>query len=203
MGTTSSPVEMMATRGARRTATSFCPKEASRPISCGRSLRPAGMMQSPAAASSSRMTTWSPGAWVRVSSTMLPPAGREYSTMTTQSAPSGSMPPVRMRAHWPGWRLMSGTAPMGQSPTHSSRAGEPSCAPKTSRARTANPSTVERSKPGRSAGACRASARRRPRASVRGTVSAGRTGRARRCPSTVSTDCRVKKFFMASPCAPA
>lgn len=135
-GTTSSPADRMATRG-RRTATSLTPKAANSPMSWGLRRRPAGSSSSPAAASSPRRMTLSPGAWLRVSSMKSPAARREYSTMTTQSAP------VRQHAAGGDARPLSGVqgkigvSPMRLSPTTLTSAGLPSCAPNTSRAATA------------------------------------------------------------------
>ena len=118
-GTTSSPVEKIATRGRACTLTLVTPAAASSPRSWARSGRPAGTSSAPAAASSSARTTPSPGATGLTTSIVPGIASCVYSTMTTASAPGGSTPPVGMAATVPGPTVTSGAAPIRTAPVTS------------------------------------------------------------------------------------
>ena len=137
-GTSSSPVERMATRGRRCTETVVRPRPASTPRSWGRSRWPAARIRSPGRQSSPARMTFSPGATGRNTATVVGSSRRVYSTMTTASALSGNSPPVQMRAAWPGprARVWPGS-PMAISPTTVSRATSDSEQPKVLAARTA------------------------------------------------------------------
>ena len=93
-GTTSSPVETIATRGRACTGTSVTPAAARSPRSGARSGRPAGTSTAPSATSSSARTSPAPGATGRVTSMVPGIVCAVNSTITTASAPAGSTAPV-------------------------------------------------------------------------------------------------------------
>jgi len=128
-GTTSSPVEMIATRGRACTATLVTPAAASSPRSGARSGRPAGTNAAPAATSSSARTSPPPGATGRVTSIVPGIVSAVNSTITTASAPSGSTPPVGIATQPPGLTATVGAAPIRTAPSRSRYDGSPSDAP--------------------------------------------------------------------------
>jgi hypothetical protein len=92
-----------------------------------------------------------------------------------------TIPPVAINVALPGRTGIAGTVPgVRISAFSTSGFGCRSLAPVVSLARSANPSTLERSKPGTSTSAMTAHARMRPSASDRGIVSAP-SGRIFRC----------------------
>jgi hypothetical protein len=128
-GTTSSPVEMIATRGRACTAMVVTPAAARSPRSGARSGRPAGTSSAPAATSSSARTSPPPGATGRVISIVPGMVSAVYSTMTTASAPSGSTAPVGIATQPPGRTATLGAAPIRTAPTRSRYEGRLSEAP--------------------------------------------------------------------------
>ena len=100
-------------------------------------------------------------------------SGAVYSTITTASAPSGSIPPVGTSTAFPGETWTHGASPMTTSPAASKRAGRLSDAPKVSRARTAYPSIVARAKWGTGSVAAISEASLLPQACARETCSGG------------------------------
>ena len=118
-GTTSSPVDKIVTRGRACTATFVTPAAASMPRSWARSGRPAGTSSAPAAASSSARTTPSPGATGRTTSMVPAATSWVYSTITTASAPGGSMPTGGMLTTVPGPTVTPGSAPIRIAPVTS------------------------------------------------------------------------------------
>ena len=157
--TNSSPPETIPTRKRRATRTAVTPSATSPPRSWGRN--------------SASMVAW--------------PTSCVCSTITTASAPSGSMPPVAIRAHSPVPSARFGAWPIKTSSTTSRYAGSPSVAPNVSAARTANPSIVDRRKVGRSAGELMSSASTRSSASRVGTSSP--SARAGTCCKSTSSAC--------------
>ena len=97
--TSSSPPETMPTLKREATRTRVMPSAIRPPISCARSSWPLSRIGSSWRMSSPNCTTFSPGATARKASIVVGPTSCVCSTMTTASAPSGSMPPVAMRAH--------------------------------------------------------------------------------------------------------
>ncbi len=87
--------------------------------------------------SSPTWITFSPAATGRTASIMEASTPRVFSTMTTASAPSGSMPPVWISAASPGASFSPAGCPMATSPASLRYAGRPSVAPWVSSARTA------------------------------------------------------------------
>src|SRR5208337_1371324 len=122
----------------------------------------------PGAISSPALSTFSPGATGLVTSIVVLSSAEVYSTITTASAPSGSIPPVGTPTALPGSTFTLGGSPMTTSPDVSRRAGRPSDAPKVSRARTAYPSMDARTKFGTGSAAVISKARILPHASVSG-----------------------------------
>ena len=119
-GTTSSPVEKIATRGSGVHASrSVTPAAASSPSSAARSGRPAWTSAAPAATSSSARTSPAPGATGRVTSIVPGIVSAVYSTITTASAPGGSTAPVGMATQPPGRTATSGAAPIRTAPSRS------------------------------------------------------------------------------------
>jgi hypothetical protein len=118
-GTTSSPVDTIATRGRACTATAVTPAAARSPRCGARSGRPARISTSPAAASSSARTSPDPGATGRVTSIVPGMVSAVYSTITTASAPSGSAAPVGIATHLPCDTTAVGAAPIRTAPARS------------------------------------------------------------------------------------
>ena len=137
IGTTSSPVEMTATTGRAKTSNSAEPRAASRPSSCGRSRVPRVSSVSPLPTSSAGPMRFCCGATARVTSIVDSSIGSVCSTITTASAPGGTMPPVRIRAACPGFTPTSALLPISTSPTTVKSAGAESDAPKVDDAQTA------------------------------------------------------------------
>ena len=171
----SSPVETIATRGRRHTSTVAQPTAASMPISREVRTCPARSTVSPRARSlPAKAMNWPADAGRRISIRVWPLSSTASvcSTMTTASAPRGTIPPVAIRAAVPGPTGSSGTLPgVRISGIRVNRHGMRSLAPSVSSARTANPSTLARSKPGTSTSATTALARTRPNPCDSGTVS--------------------------------
>ena len=124
-GTSSSPVETMATCGRACTGISVSPAAASMPRSWARSGRPAGTSSAPGAASSSARTIPSPGVAGRRTSSSSAVAAWVCSTFTTASAPGGSGAPVAIATAVPGRTSTSGGAPMRDLAGHVEVAREP------------------------------------------------------------------------------
>ncbi len=118
-GTTSSPVDTIATRGRRCAEISFTPAAARKPRSGARSGRPAGAKTPPRATSSSARTMPAPGATGLVTSIVPGIVSAVYSTITTASAPSGITPPVGIATQPPGRTATSGSAPIRTAPSRS------------------------------------------------------------------------------------
>ena len=89
------------------------------------------------------------------------------SIITTASAPRGMTPPVAIAVAVPGTTSIAGATPQAITSALSvSRFGAPSLAPTVSAARTAKPSTLERSNGGASTGAITSAASTRPSAAA-------------------------------------
>src|SRR5436309_447167 len=102
--------------------------------------------------------TFAPGAAGRLSTSRVPWTS-VCSTMTTAVAPRGTTAPVATDTAAPADTVATGTEPGDTgSGCRSSDTGLSSDAPNVSSARTANPSTFERSNPGTSTGARTSSA---------------------------------------------
>src|SRR5208337_2600757 len=127
----------------------------------------------PGAISSPALSTFSPGATGLVTSIVVLSSAEVYSTITTASAPSGSIPPVGTSTAFPGSAWTLGASPMTTTPDVSKRAGRLSDAPKVSRARTAYPSIVARAKWGTGSVAAISEASLLPLASASETGSDG------------------------------
>ena len=94
------------------------------------------------------------------------------SIITTASAPRGMTPPVAIAVAVPGSTSIAGATPQAMTSALSvSRFGAPSLAPSVSAARTAKPSTLERSNGGASTGAITSAASTRRSVAASGTVS--------------------------------
>ena len=132
--TNSSPVGRIATLGRRWTSTDVTPTPASAPTSWLLRRAPARRINSPSFMSSPTPRTFSPTAAGRLTSRVSSSGAVVNSSITTASAPSGTMPPVRMRAASPRPTENSGAAPIGTWPTISRYAGIASLAPKESEA---------------------------------------------------------------------
>ena len=168
---------MTATVGRRWTVTSASPTAASMPISRELSTAPARSTVSPRAMSPPAAASAAPGVAGRRSSSHRTPSPSAAptsvcSTMTTASAPRGSIPPVAITVAVPGATVSAGTMPgVTSSGLIRSRHGWASDASAVSAARRANPSTLARSKPGTSTAATTSLARTRCSASPSGTRS--------------------------------
>ena len=110
-GTSSSPVETIATWGRACTGISAIPAAASIPRSCARNGGPAGTSSSPGAASSSARTIPSPGVTGRSTSSNSGVAAWVCSILRTASAPGGSGAPVAIATAVPGAHLDLGRPP--------------------------------------------------------------------------------------------
>ena len=130
-GTISSPVDKIEIF---RSATgSFARPIAARTLIVRKSMRlPAGRSFSPSATSSPLPMTFSPACTPRRISTQ-PPASEVSSSMTTESAPSGSIPPVGIGHASVSESLKSGASPMRTSPFFERKSGVPGVAPAASR----------------------------------------------------------------------
>ncbi len=167
----SSPVEMIATIGFRQTSTSATPTAASTPVSRLLSGCPRRSTVSPDVMSvpANEIPLPAVTALMMRSSPSRPSA---CSTMTTASAPRGTMPPVAICAATPEWMTEAGTTPVWMSSsTMRTVRGASSDAPNVSSATTAKPSTFDRSNDGTSTGETTSAARTRPSAAVSGTRS--------------------------------
>ena len=118
-GTTSSPVETIATRGRACTATEVTPAAARNPSWGARTGCPPRTSTSPAAASSSARTSPAPGATGLVTSIVPSMVSAVCSTITTASAPSGSTAPVGMATTLPCDTATVGAVPMRTAPARS------------------------------------------------------------------------------------
>ena len=114
--TSSSPVDMRATRGRRRTGSSARPVAAAIPSSAAPSCAPAERIRSPSRRSSPIRWKLLP-ARSDAGTVTVSPETWTSSTMTMQSAPSGTTPPVRMRAAVPAGSELSKGRPAADSPT--------------------------------------------------------------------------------------
>ena len=137
----SAPVDTTATRTCGRTSTEPSPTEARAEMAAADSLVPAAMTESPAATSSPARRTLRPRvAAARISTRSGigcgPGAWSVSSTLTTASAPSGSIAPVMIRWAVPSARGR-GAAPAGTSPLTGRTTGVSGQAPVVSFARTA------------------------------------------------------------------
>ena len=177
-GTSSSPVEMTATRGRRWTDAEACPVAASRPIAAGSSARPRSNRSKPAATSVPARRTFAPVLAAARISTVAgisdAPAGASVSsTGTTVSAPGGIIAPVMIRSAVPGSTAASGARPAGTSPRTRRTTGASRLASATSPARTAKPSIALLGQGGTVRAERTGSASTRPAAPARSTTSAG------------------------------
>ena len=137
----SAPVETTATRARAATGTEPSPTEARAETAAADSLVPAAITGSPARTFSPTRRTLRPSraaAWIstRSGSGWGPGAWSVSSTLTTASAPSGSIAPVMIRCALPGAKEV-GAAPAGTSPATGSTTGAWAEAPLVSAARTA------------------------------------------------------------------
>ena len=121
-------------------------------MSWGRIRCPAPRRSSPARTSSATWMTFSPGATGLSTSIDVSSAGCVLSTITTESAPSASVPPVYATAASPTPMPMLEDLPVGMSATTSKRAGRLSDAPYVSLARTEKPSIEDLGNAGRFSG---------------------------------------------------
>ena len=179
-GTNSSPVQRIATRGARCTCTTECPQPASRASSPGPSSAPGSSRVAPAATSDpATRTKWpGPNAPTRSRSTSsCSPCTAQSSCAMTASAPGGSTAPVEIRSASFSPSASPCGCPAALSPRRRRYTRGPSPASK-SVLRIAQPSIVATSAPGRSQRARGASASTRPWAAVTSTATAG-SGQAR------------------------
>ncbi len=180
--TSSSPVDRIATRGRRRTASSPWPDEASSPMSRALRARPAGTSVWPTLKSMPASRMKRPGGPTSLRVT-TPPDSSASSCRPMTSAPSGITAPVKMRMHSPGPSDPPNRAPARDSPILRSLIG-PSV---TSAERRAYPSMAEAGSGGWFSRAARSSAVTRPWAAVIGTVSAVSTGIAARMRARASS----------------
>jgi hypothetical protein len=157
-------------RGRSRTRTAVTPRAASPPVSAARNRRPAGTAIIPSRTSSPTVSTFSPTA-AAASTSISAPWRFVSSTITTASAPRGTIAPVWVRMASPGPTSRCGTTEVGTSPTMRRYAGDCSDAPWVSTARTAYPSIVERGNAGSVSTARTSSASTRPMAACKETIS--------------------------------
>jgi hypothetical protein len=122
------------------------------------------------------------------------------STINTASAPTGSMPPVAMRAASPTPTRRAAARPISTVPSTRSGAGLDSLAPKVELAITAKPSIVARAKLGTSSRAMTSSPSARPRAWPSGTRSHPNGSKERARSRAVSSDTTRKKSLVAKAC---
>ena len=169
-GTSSLPVERIATRGRGTATTCVAPASAAKPMAAGVRIAPAGSTGVPARKAAPRMPTccptrnlgsrnrtrW-PACAAAVSSTV-------DSTGTTASAPGGIGAPVMIRAQPPARIGRVLTSPAARSATTSSSMTS-AARSATSIERTAKPSIIARSHGGESTSATTGSASRLPAAS--------------------------------------
>ncbi len=183
--TSSSPVARMATFGFGKTGSERKPQEAASPICSGPSRHPGSSKISPRRASLPSGTTFSPELRVlpgigrtnrdsRASPLAAPPdslaSSCTCSTINTASAPGGIGAPVMISTTSPEaiWGFPAGHA----SPARTWPITRKTVSEFTSFARTAKPSRVTRGNGGWSRSAIRATANRRPRASIRSQFAA-------------------------------
>ena len=172
-GTISSPVDRIATRGRRTTSTFAYPAAAASEIRQGSSRTPLASSRWPAWKSPPRGRMWPDASASGPRRTISSPSRVAVSWITTQSAPSGTGAPVKMRTASPGPRSRSNPRPAALSPMILSRVSALRASPR----RTAQPSIAEARNGGWSRRASTSCASARPSASSSATVSisSGRT----------------------------
>jgi hypothetical protein len=125
----SSPVEMIATRGRRQTSTDAAPIAASVPVSRLVSVSPRRRTVSPAEMSVPAKLTPKPGVTALRTTNSLSSIS-VFSTITTASAPRGTMPPVAMVTAVPAPISIVGTTAVAKTSSSSfKRRGSSSVAP--------------------------------------------------------------------------
>ena len=119
-GTTSSPVDRIATRSRRRTVTLPTPTDARSPMSPGEITRPAVNISVPAATSSAAGLVLAPGFSPREKATVAP-SPVTSSSRTMVSTPCGTAAPVRMRNACPGGTTPAKGCPAAARPSHNGK----------------------------------------------------------------------------------
>ena len=143
------PVESTAIRIFLLTVTELIPTECSTAISLDPTVVPALRMSSPLERSDPACEMFSPGS-TDLNTSRVSPFWRVYSTMMTESAPTGTTAPVAILMHVPGACISRAGSPMDAEPAILSITGVSCSAPSTSCDLTANPSTSDLSKGGES-----------------------------------------------------